>query len=256
MTDLTKGTERELTALADGSLAQGRRKAALERASGSRELEDALAEQRRTVELLTAVDVRAPTSVHRHVEQLLRPARQRRVAVRTRMGLAVTAAAALTATVVAIGVSGGGSQELSVRQAIALALSPATMGAPLERANSAQLTTAVGGVSFPYWKERFGWRSSGARTDKVAGRSVTTVFYSNAQGRRIGYAIVSGPAPQADGGRLADRWGVQYRVLAQDGATVITWRRGGHLCVVAGRKVSAHTLLSLASWGSERPHAA
>jgi len=36
----------------------------------------------------------------------------------------------------------------------------------------------------------------------------------------------------------------------------VTWRRGGHLCVVAGRGVSAHTLIGLASWGSKQAQAA
>jgi hypothetical protein len=44
-------------------------------------------------------------------------------------------------------------------------------------------------------------------------------------------------------------------VLSQSGATIVTWQRGGHLCVVSGRGVSAHTLLSLASWDSEKPRA-
>jgi hypothetical protein len=52
------------------------------------------------------------------------------------------------------------------------------------------------------------------------------------------------------------RWGVSYRVLSQDGATVVSWQRAGHLCVVSGRGVNARTLLSLASWDSERRHSA
>jgi hypothetical protein len=49
---------------------------------------------------------------------------------------------------------------------------------------------------------------------------------------------------------------VSYRVLAHDGATVVTWRRDGHLCVVAGRGVSARTLIGLASWDSAKPRTA
>jgi len=30
----------------------------------------------------------------------------------------------------------------------------------------------------------------------------------------------------------------------------VTWTRSGHLCVIAGRGVSGHTLLRLASWGT------
>lgn len=260
MTDLPRDTEHELAALADGSLVPERREQALARVRGSHVLQAALAEQRRAVELTAAVDVRAPASLQRRVEAMLAPARRRRALSRTRIGFAAAAAAALGVIVVAIaiGLTGGhASARLSVQQAAALALSPATGPAPVEdEAHRAQLAASVDGVPFPYWKERFGWRSSGARTDQVAGRSVTTVFYSNAEGRRIGYAIASGRAPLTDGGTVIRRWGVPYRVLSQDGATVVTWQRGGHLCVVSGRGVSAHTLLGLASWGSEKQQAA
>ena len=58
-----------------------------------------------------------------------------------------------------------------------------------------------GRVPFPYWEDRFGWNSTGSRTDRVDGRSITTVFYTDSHGRRIGYAILAGsPAPQVAGG--------------------------------------------------------
>jgi hypothetical protein len=267
MNDLPTDIEHELVALADGSLAPELREQAQARVGDSRELQDALAEQRRTLALLATVDVRAPASLHARVEQMLAPAaRRKRVLWRPRLVLAATAAAAIAVVAVAIGLSGGGSgggpsgggsQALGVHQAAALTLSPATMPAPAESsANHAELAATVGGVPFPYWKERFGWRGSGARADRVGGRAVTTVFYSNAQGRRIGYAIASGRAPSVSGGTVVHRWGVDYRVLSQSGATVVTWERDGHLCVVAGRGVSARTLLGLASWGSERAHSA
>ena len=259
MTDLPRDTEHELAALADGSLAPGRREQALARVHGSRELQVALAEQRRAVELTAAVDVRAPASLHHQLEGMLAPARRGPRFATARVGFATAgAAAALAAAAIATGLIGGDSPaRLSAQQAAALTLSPATMPAPAEsRTHRAQLAAAVGGVPFPYWEERFGWRGSGARADQIAGRSVTTVFYSNPEGRRIGYAITSGRAPVTDGGTVIRRWGVSYRVLSQDGATVVAWQRGGHLCVVSGRGVSAQTLLGLASWGSERSHSA
>jgi hypothetical protein len=269
MTDLPRDIEHELAALADGSLARERREQAHARVSESRELRSVLAEQRRAVELLGAVDARAPASLHRQVEAMLVPARRwrqranaRRANARggfagVRVGFAAAAAAALAAAAVAIGLSGGASPGLNVQQAAALTLSPATMEAPAEdEAHRAQLEASVDGVTFPYWRERFGWRGSGARSDRVAGREVRTVFYSNAQGKRIGYAIASGQAPMTRGGTVVERWGVQYRVLNHDGATVVTWQRAGHLCVVGGRGVSERTLLGLASWGSERRHSA
>ncbi len=268
MTDLPRDTEFELAALADGSLAPERRERALERVRESPELLAALGEQRRVVEMTGAVEVRAPAVLRREVEAMLTPDRHgpdrhgpdrgRRALAWPRVGFAAAALASAAALAAAIvGFSGGGSSGLNVQQAAALALSPATTSAPAESTtHRAQLAVSVDGIPFPYWKERFGWRSTGARSDRLAGRAVTTVFYADPQGRRIGYAIVSGRAPATSGGSTVRRWGVSYRLLAHDGATVVTWRRGGHLCVVAGRGVGAGALLSLARWGGEKPHSA
>ena len=124
-----------------------------------------------------------------------------------------------------------------------------TAAAPRKTPGTAHLAAAVDGVAFPYWEDRFGWRSTGTRRDHVNGRAVTTVFYADRRGRQIGYAIVAGtPAPTQDHGAIAWRNGTRFRVLQLDGATVVSWLRDGHLCVVAGRGVSGATLLALASW--------
>ncbi len=274
MTELPRDTEIELAGLADGALADERREQALARVRDSEELQAALAEQQRVVDLTTAVDVRAPESLHHRVEAMLAPnghaehphSQRRHSSGRPwlsmpRLGVAAIAAVALIGVLVAVGLFGGGSNPkpsgLNVQQAAALALSQATGPAPIENEqHRSQLTVAVDGVPFPYWKERFGWRSSGTRSDRIAGRAVTTVFYTTSNGRQVGYAIASGSAPATSGGRVVRRWGVSYRLLSHNGATVVTWQRDGHLCVMAGRGISAGTLLSLASWGSEKPHAA
>lgn len=219
-----------------------------------------------------AASVKAPESLHERVQEMVEQAEagthkgRRRSAVRrwstgawgpvtwspARFGLAATAAAGLAAAAIGVGLSGGGSSGLTVEKAAALTLRPATMAAPRESpANHAQLETSVEGVAFPYWRERFGWRSAGARVDEVAGRSVTTVFYTDRAGRWIGYAIASGRSPQLTGGTV--RWssrGIPYSVSTQDGATVVAWPRKGHLCVVSGRGVDTSTLLRLAGWRS------
>jgi len=246
-------TESELAALADGSLAPERREALLGRVRRSPDLLAALAEQERAVRMIGAVDVPAPAALRAQVQSMLAPRARRRAFPMPRLGLAAGAATALAAVAVAIGLAGGGASVSGVQQAAALTLSPATMGAPAEsRTHRAQLAAEVGGVHFPYWKERFGWRSTGERVDRLAGHAVTTVFYTDAQGRRIGYAIVSGRAPATHGGTVTWRAGVPYRLLSHDGATVVTWERGGHLCVVSGRGVSVGALLRLASWGGQR----
>ncbi len=129
------------------------------------------------------------------------------------------------------------------------------MAAPVENnAHPGQLAAAVDGVAFPYLEERFGWRSTGARTDRLGGRTVTTVFYADRDGGRIGYAIVSGtPAPAASGGTISHRDGVSYRLLQMHGAPVVTWQRDGRLCVLSGKGVSDTTLLALAAWSDDGP---
>ncbi|MGA9284949.1 MAG: hypothetical protein WBV85_05850 [Solirubrobacteraceae bacterium] len=292
MSDLPGDIEIELAALADGSLTGERREEALGRMRESRDLQGALAEQQRVVELTAAANAKvdAPESLHRRVEALFAPGVQgahgadqgrasgrsvsRRGNARTllgsrlpgltglRVGLAGAGALAVIAVLAVVGLSAGkghagSSSGLGVQQTAALTLSAATGPAPSENErNRSQLQVAVDGVPFPYWKERFGWRGIGTRNDVIAGRAVTTVFYANSAGQRVGYAIASGAAPTTMGGTVVRRWGVSYRVLEHEGATVVTWQRAGHLCVMAGRGVSARTLVNLASWGSEKSHAA
>ena len=216
------------------------------------------------VELVRSIDVRAPEELHREVESLIAArspsAGRRRMpfgtgppGLRGRLAGAI-AIATVAAVVIAVSVSGGGSSTLTLPQASALTLRPATVPAPAESAsNSAQLAAAVEGVPFPYWEERFGWRSTGARTDRVGGRTVTTVFYQDGRRRRIGYAIVAGtPAPRLSGGVVAWRNGVPYRLLSESGAAVVSWLRDGRLCVISGRGVDSATLLRLASWNDRR----
>jgi hypothetical protein len=110
---------------------------------------------------------------------------------------------------------------------------------------------AVQGVHFPYWEEHFGWRSTGQRTDRIAGRTITTVFYANHRGQRIGYAIVAGtPAPSMPSGSVHWSHGSSYRLLQANGTEVVTWLRDGRLCVLSGRGVNGPSLLRLASWGT------
>jgi hypothetical protein len=219
------------------------------------------------VEFLRSIDVRAPDALHQRVEALVaerspRGRSRRPLGTRASAGLrplgwrlggaiAIVAAAAVA---LVLGLTGGGSAALNVRQASASTLRPATMAAPPENPlRRAQLAVAVDGVAFPYWEDRFGWRSTGARTDRIGGRPVTTVFYANGRGQRIGYAIVAGtPAPRVGGGVVVWRGGTPYRLSTDGALRVVTWLRDGHLCVVAGRGVSSATLLALASGDDRR----
>ena len=216
-------------------------------------------EQRRIAELVRSFDAPAPESLHRQVESLVATHQERHVAWRASrrvfspVGLASAGAvlAAVVAVAIVVGLGGGGSAPtVSFSQAAAPTLRAATLPAPPEnQAHNAQLAVAVDGVPFPYWEDRFGWHSTGMRNDRIDGRMVTTVFYSDSHGHRIGYAILAGtPAPRVGAGTIAWRDGVPYRLLSENGAAVVTWLRDGHLCVVSGHGVSSATLLRLASW--------
>ncbi len=213
------------------------------------------------VEQIRAIDVTAPDSLHRSVETLVQERTRRRAG--RRRGARVPARwpqrfaalgglAAVIAAVLAVALSSGGGGKLTLQRTSALALSAATRPAPPESPNNhAQLQIAVDGVAFPYWENHLGWRATGTRSDRLGGRSVTTVFYTNWHGQRLGYAIVSGSAPvHPGGGSVAWRGGTPYRLLRAGGVQIVTWMRDGHLCVIAARGVPGGTLLHLASWGT------
>lgn len=215
------------------------------------------------IALIRAVDVRAPAELRARTEAMIaehspRP-RQERRSLDLRLGapLALAGVAAIVLVLVLARTGSAPSPRLNVSTAAALTLSSATMSAPRENSRArTELTATIDGIAFPYWGERFGWRSSGAREDRLGGRTVRTVFYSDGQGQRVGYAIVAGtPAPSVAGGVVRRREGTPYRLLQQDGARIVAWLRDGHLCIVGARGVSDATLLRLASW-DERAAAA
>jgi hypothetical protein len=210
------------------------------------------------VELVRSIDVRAPEELHRKIEALVEEQSTRRRSPWARslggsrglsLGLGGAVAVAAAAAALVLSFSGAGSGALTLPDASALTLRAATMPAPAESpSNGTELAANVDGVPFPYWEEHFGWRSSGARSDSVDGRTVRTVFYTSGDGRRVGYAIIAGPAPRASGGKIAMREGTPYRFLKENGIWVVTWIRDGHMCVVSGRGMDWVTLLKLASW--------
>jgi hypothetical protein len=218
------------------------------------------------IELVRSIDAKAPEPLRRRVEELiaerehssrssrLRPRVHSRRAggdlARWRVGAGAIAALAVALVLALALVPGGSSSGPGVNQAAALALSGATHAAPAEsRNNHSQLAANVDGIAFPYWERGLGWRSTGSRIDRVGGRSIATVFYSDRGGHRVGYAIVAGlPAPRVSGGTIVRREGVPYRVSREHDASVVSWLRHGRLCVVAGHGVDSATLLSLASW--------
>ncbi len=235
--------EDRLARLADGSIAEAER-AELERAvAASPELAAKLAEQRRALQIVAAVDVEAPVRLLGRIsgpEPAARRAR-RRLPIR---GVVVVAGVALILALIAIR-----GTAADVRGEVHIALDRATLSAPARsRTDPAALTVSVAGISFPYWSGR-GWRATGARTDSFGDRAVETVFYNSADYGRVGYSIVAG-APLAVGRtqQVLRGGGVVYSILSADGATVVTWQREGHTCVLASRRAPASALLALAGW--------
>jgi hypothetical protein len=208
------------------------------------------------IERVRAVDVRAPAELHRRVQALVaehRPPMRRPLThwlPRSGLALGVAAASVVAVVVLALALSGGNSRKLSVREVASKTLLAATTAPPRENPHlRSTLTANVDGLRFPYWKGRFGWRASGSRSDTVDGQAVRTVFYTDARGERIGYAITAGErAHSAIVGKLVRRHGKPYWLARDDGVARVVWLRSGHLCVVAGRGVASSTLLALASW--------
>ncbi|HMD52484.1 MAG TPA: hypothetical protein VKG62_07195 [Solirubrobacteraceae bacterium] len=220
------------------------------------------------IEFVRSIDVRAPEELHESVRALAAespPGRGRRrpadpvPAPRWRLAGAVALALAAVVAVVLIALGGARSPSPpSLDAASALALRAPTLAAPSSApGNTGMLAASVDGVAFPDWGERFGWHPVGARSDRLAGREVTTVFYADGSRRRIGYAIVAGtPPPPLGGGTETWQGSTAYRVLSAHGTSAVAWLRDGRLCIVSGRGVDAGTLLRLAAWDGYRGAAA
>jgi hypothetical protein len=192
----------------------------------------------RTLECVGASDA-LRRSVERQVVAAATP--------RPRRTFVAVAATGLAAAVLALALALPGGGAPSVQAAARVALLHATAPPPATRAGGELLDASVEGIAYPNWT-RAGWTTTGMRTDTVEGRSVRTVFYADGTGARIGYAIAAGDALALPDARAVRRHGVALRVLAIDGATVVTWRRDGHTCILAGHGVPAERLLTLASY--------
>jgi hypothetical protein len=249
MTDPDERKLADLAALADGTL-RGRARARLLAEIGrSPELAARYEKQRRAVAALRTVDDRAPAWLRARVE----PERGRRrrgfpVSLPLAGGLAAGAAFAVILALVLPGGAGGPG----VVEAAELAAQPAQAPAPRPVPDEPALLDArAGGLAFPNWAEKFGWRATGRRVDEIDGRTAVTVFYEK-EGRRIGYTILSGdPVDPPDEASTANREGVILRGLSADGRVIVTWPRGGHTCVLSGTGVEASTLLDLAAWNGK-----
>jgi hypothetical protein len=199
-------------------------------------------------------DVRAPDRLQRAVAESVRARREapaRRGAVGVRIGGALAAAAA--AVVLLLALPGGTPGTPTVVEAANLGARDATSPAPaVDPRRPGLLQMSLGGVAYPNWAGRYGWRAVGARRDRLDGRVAVTVFYANHAGRRLAYTIVGGAPLRLPSGRDLERDGLALRALPAGSRHVVTWRRGGHTCVLSASGVATDTLARLAAWSGYR----
>ncbi len=260
-------THAALAALADGTLPAAQREQLLALLADSPDLAAELERQRRAVAIMRSLEsVEAPSLLRRSIETSTAggeepgntrstspPRRRRTVPLRLQAGAAVAlAAAAVVAVVLALTAGGSGTPTTAptLLQASSSGLGPSTQPVPAKSPHNPNLLAAsAAGIAFPYWGDRFGWQAAGARTDTVAGRTVTTVFYTHRGTGRVWYSIVSGAAlPVPAGSATIERHGVSFHVVRAAAPTVVTWREAGHTCILTARAVNAGTLVRLAAW--------
>ena len=206
---------------------------------------------------MTHPEARAPQALRASVQWMAQPATRRRRRRPRRWlvapGLAASCVLAATvALVVDLGGSDDGVGSPSVQEVAAVTRLPARQAAPAALGGlPPRLSVAVQGLAFPDWRRALGWKATGRRSDRIANRSVTTVFYAYSGRPRLGYAIVAGAPLALGAGRDVVVGGARYRVVARGGRRTVTWTQAGHTCVIdAPTSVAAATLVRLADWAN------
>jgi hypothetical protein len=218
------------------------------------EEELALARKGEALISAAAADVHAPQSLREAIERDRERAAARARAPfwrRHRWGLAAagTAAAVLAAVAIALE-TGSDSADPSLNEVYAAAQLNPTKAAPEPVGGTPPVLDAkVGALEFPDWQEKFAWKAVGRRDNDLSGRRVTTVFYRNPEGARLGYAVVAGGSLGGDPpGRPVEHRGKTYDVARGDKRTIVTWTQQGHTCaIVAPSAIPQSTLVGLAA---------
>jgi hypothetical protein len=202
--------------------------------------------QQRVHRLLGGGGPATPPTLQASLRSLRVPAAPR--PQRSRLVLAGATALSALAAVLAIALTAG-SPGPTVAEAATLATRAATAPSPGRDAAHPTLTRAsFAGVSYPYWKDMFGWRTAGQRADSIGGRATRTVFYRHTH-HRIAYTVISGaPLKRPAGAQRLVANGVEMYRYRDGRNTVVTFERNGHTCVLAGYVHFASTLPKLASW--------
>ncbi len=190
--------------------------------------------------------VEAPTALR---SQIVRDERRKPVPRRRWIAVPVLGVllAAVITTVALLTLGSGGGPTLADVAGLALR-APTQAAPPSDRGDERFLRAEVGGVQFPNYRYSTPYRTAGARSDEVRGRHALTVVYGLGA-KRIGYTIVDGrPLPVPSGARWVTREGLRVAILRRRGARVVTWREGGHTCVLASRSASVERLVAWAAW--------
>ncbi len=188
-------TERELAALADGSLPVRRRARVEQAVASSPRLQADLAAERRVLRAIRgAADERAPTALRARLELARDPDARWRLprfmtATMATAGVAVAAfAAALAITI------GGATGAPTVAAAAGLgARAPVAVAGATPNDHGVVPGVSAAGISFPDWGPNFGFEAVGVRRDHLGDRLATTVFYARGD-QQVAYTIMSGPA--------------------------------------------------------------
>ena len=217
------------------------------------EEEQALAREGEALIASAMADVRAPQSLRESIERERDRAAAPRAPFWRRHRWAVAAASLSVVAVAIAGIAlstGGNNGGPSLNGVYAAAQLDPTASAPAPAGGDPPVLAAnVGEVKFPDWKQSFGVTAVGRREDEVAGRNVTTVYYRNPDGARLGYAVVSGePLGGTPPGRQVTRNGKTYHVASGGQRTLVTWTQQGHTCaIVAPSGVPPGQLVTLAA---------
>ena len=216
------------------------------------EEELALAREGEALISAATADVHAPQSLREAIERDREGAQARApfwLRHRWTLVAAGTAAAALAAVAIALE-TGGDSTDPSLNKIYAAAQLNPTRPAPAQVGGTPPVLDAkVGTLEFPDWREEFDWKAVGQRDEDLSGRRVTTVFYRNPEGARLGYSVVAGDSLHGNpAGRSVERNGNTYDVARGDERTIVTWTQQGHTCaIVAPSAVPQSTLVDLAA---------
>jgi hypothetical protein len=199
------------------------------------------------ISALTA-KVEAPASLRARVNAATASPRPRHRLIRP--AVAAAGLAALAAVVLVLAGVGGSPRAPSIDDAAALALARPTAPAPAVERTDTELHAYVGKIAFPnytyIWPR---WKAAGARADTISGRVTRTVTYRGPRGD-VGYTIVDGkPLKEPQDARHRTAAGIRLAIFRRGDATVVTWRRGGHTCVLAGRGPGVEAqLIKFATW--------